>query len=722
MTIKRNVYLNMKSIEDGLKLLFDNFPLYYDSDSENNSKNDTTVSYKNNTYNYNTEYINSIDSLGHILAEPAVAALSSPNFHAAAMDGIAVDAKITFGASDESPKSLVIDKDAFWINTGHAMPEGTNAVIMVEHLNVIDGQTDMDSDVAGNSQSTQSFKVQSNQDCQQRIEIHAPAVPWQNVRKMGEDIVATELLFPRGHRISAYSIGALISGGVFRVTVRKKPMVLIIPTGSELKSWQDAQKCGLVKGDVIDSNSEVLGALCVEYGACFDLHEIIKDDLEKITDAVRNATTLQTANGSTSEISSNAGYRKYDMVFIIGGSSAGSKDFSKPVISALGEVYLHGVTMMPGKPLLFGKVNNTPVFGIPGYPVSAIVAFEQFAGPLLLKMQGINIDYKHREIAEVEPARKIASKLGQEEFLRVKIGAVDDRLIASQLPRGAGNITTLTQADGIIRIPANVEGIAEGEKVKAELIRSRSEINQTIVVIGSHDNTLDILADHIRLAAGGSGGLNVSISSTHVGSMGGIMAVKKRSCHIAGTHLLDADDGSYNISYIKKYLPDEKVWLVNLVMRDQGLIIPKGNPKKIKGIENFKSEPSKNSGLVFINRQAGAGTRILFDYKLKNLGIKPSEVIGYENEEYTHMSVAVAVLSGRADAGLGIHAAAKALDLDFIPVVTEEYDLLIPDRFFNTDKVQILLDTIKTDGFKRRVEALGGYGTAKTGQIIFSSI
>ncbi|MBF0468154.1 MAG: hypothetical protein HQK61_04600 [Desulfamplus sp.] len=405
--------------------------------------------------------------------------------------------------------------------------------------------------------------------------------------------------------------------------------------------------------------------------------------------------------------------KQYDMVFIIGGSSAGSKDFSKPVISSLGEVYLHGVTMMPGKPLLFGSVNKTPVFGIPGYPVSAIVAFEQFAGPLLLEMQGLDPDYRQRDMAEVQPARKIASKLGMEEFLRVKIGAVDDRLIASQLPRGAGSITTLTEADGIIRIPSNVEGIGEGEKVKAELLRPVSAIRQTVVIIGSHDNTLDILSDHIRRTRPG-----VGISSSHTGSMGGLMAIRKKVCHMAGAHLLDPEDGSYNISYIKKYLPDEKVWVVNLVMRDQGLIIPKGNPGNIRGIEDF----NKHKGLVFINRQPGAGTRILFDYKLKSLGMTPSDIMGYENEEYTHMSVAVAVLSGRADAGLGIHAAARALDLDFVPVVTEEYDLVIPDRFFNTDKVQILVETIRTDSFKRRVAALGGYGTEKTGEIIFSSL
>ncbi len=643
MNSQRNVYLNMKSIKEAKEILFNKF----------SSKS-----------SMGTEEIPSARAIGRVLAEPAVAALSSPNFHAAAMDGIAVDAKSSFGACEESPITLRIDENAFWINTGHVMPDDTNAVIMIEHLNIIDDKT---------------------------IQIEAPVVPWQNVRKMGEDIVATELLFPRGHRITPYSVGALLSGGVFSVQVRKKPKVLIIPTGSELKQWESVKENKLKPGYVIESNSHVLSGLCREYGAEVDCNTMVKDDLEKIKKAVKDGI--------------NSGY---DMILIIGGSSAGSEDYAKPVITSLGEVYVHGITMMPGKPLLFGGIDNTPVFGIPGYPVAAIVAFEQFAGKLLEKMQGL--DEKKREEVEVEPARKIVSKLGQEEFLRIKIGSVNDRLIASQLPRGSGSITTLTEADGIIRIPANSEGINMGEKVKAELIRPLSAIKNTIVIIGSHDNCIDLLADEIRRGQTG----NISISSSHVGSMGGLMAIKKGACHMAGSHLLDPEDGTYNISYLKKYLANEKLWVVNLVMREQGFILPKGNPKGIKGLEDFK-----NKDLFFINRQAGSGTRILLDYKLNSLGINPAEISGYNNEEYTHMSVAVAVLSGRADAGLGIHAAARALDLDFIPVVTEEYDLIIPDKFFNTDNVQILMETIKTKSFKKRVNALGGYSTEKTGEIIF---
>ncbi|MFO7751106.1 MAG: molybdopterin biosynthesis protein [Desulfobacteraceae bacterium] len=644
MNSKRNVYLDMKSIPEAKELLFDRFsPLPFTAG----------------------ETLAPPRAVGRVLVEPAVAALSSPNFHAAAMDGIAVDARTTFGASDESPKTIVPGKNAFWVNTGHVLPEGCNAVIMIEHLNILDDR---------------------------QVEIEAPVFPWQNVRKMGEDIVATELLFPREHTITPYCVGALLSGGVFSVSVRKRPKVLFIPTGNELKQWQEAGREPLKPGEVIESNASVLGALCTQYKADHHCHPMLKDTVEGIKKAVKNAV-----DGD------------YDMVCILGGSSAGSEDFAKPVVSALGEVFLHGVTMMPGKPVLFGDVDSKPVFGIPGYPVSAIVAFEQFAGPLLLKMQGL--EETARQTFEVEPARKIPSKLGQEEFVRVKIGAVDDRLIASQLPRGSGSITTLTEADGIIRIPSDSEGIGQGEPTEAELLRSLDAIKNTIVITGSHDNTLDILADQIKRKSG-----SVSISSSHVGSMGGLMAIKKGACHMAGAHLLDPEDGSYNVSYIKKYLPDEKVWVINLVMRDQGLILPRGNPKQIKGMADFK-----NSDLFFINRQPGSGTRILLDYRLKSLGMSPSEISGYENEEYTHMSVAVAVLSGRADAGLGIHAAARALDLDFIPVVTEEYDLVIPDRFYTGKPVQQLLATIDTDDFKNRVTALGGYATDKTGRVMFHS-
>jgi putative molybdopterin biosynthesis protein len=637
----RNVYLKMKTLEEAREILF------------------TGVSHIKSLPG---ETIPVPDAIGRVTAEAVSARLSSPNFHSAAMDGIAVKAENTFGASETQPKQLMVNQDVFFLNTGHVLPKETNSVIMIEHVNILD---------------------------ENRIEIEAPAVPWQHVRKMGEDIVATELLFPRNHVITPYCVGALLSGGIFSVSVRKKPRVLIIPTGSELVDWNQADIDQLHPGQVLETNSFVLGKLVESSGGVYERHDKIKDDAGKIKEAL-----LKGIKG------------EYDIVLIIGGSSAGSEDYAKSIILEAGEVLVHGVTIMPGKPVVIGAVGNKPVFGIPGYPVSAIVAFEQFVHPVLCKMLGQ--PEKERQKAEVMPAKKIASKLGVEEFLRVKLGKVGNKVIATTLPRGAGCITSITEADGIIRIPNHVEGINAQEPVLAELLRPLSSINNTIVVVGSHDNTLDVLADIIK-----AGRNNLTLSSSHVGSMGGLMAVKNGVCHIAGSHLLDTADGSYNVSYIKKYLPDMRIKLVNLVFRDQGLIVARGNPKNIKGIEDLVRQD-----ITFINRQGGSGTRILLDYKLNQHGIDPKLIKGYENEEFTHMSVAVAVLSGSADAGLGIFAAANALHLDFIPVITEQYDLVIPEIFFETENIKILLETIRMADFKKRVEALGGYSTRKTGEIL----
>jgi len=645
MSAERNVYLEMKTLKEAREILFEQFPISGQLAGE-------TVSVP--------------EAVGRILAEPVMSKLSSPNYHVAAMDGIAVRAESTFGAGETSPKELTIGRDAHYINTGHMIPEQYNAVIMIEHVNVIDNDL---------------------------IEIEAPAFPWQYIRKMGEDIIATELLFPRNHVITPYCVGALLSAGIFNVSVRKKPRILIMPTGSEVVDWRNTPIESLKPGQVIETNSFVLGKLTESCGGTYHRQGILQDDLQTIKDAVEKGI-----NGD------------YDIILTLGGSSAGSEDFTKRVITDLGRVLVHGVTIMPGKPIIIGTIKGKPVFGIPGYPVSAIIAFEQFVSPLICRMLGQ--PEKKREKIQVELTRKVASKLGIEEFLRVKLGAVGNRIVATPLPRGAGSITSITEADGIIRIPNQMEGLRDNKAVTAELLGPISSINNTIVIVGSHDNALDILADQIRVRHN-----NLSLSSSHVGSLGGLMAIKKGVCHMAGSHLLDPEDGSYNLSYIKKHLPEDKtgdrIRLVNLVRRDQGLILSPGNPKEIAGIEDL----SRND-VAIINRQAGSGTRILLDYRLQQLGIDPLTITGYENEEFTHMAVAVAVLSNAADVGLGIYAAAKALDLDFIPVVTEQYDLVIPQKYFESDNIQTLLETIKTEDFKKRVENLGGYSTEKTGDII----
>ncbi len=641
MKSKRHIYLQMKSLKEAQALFFDRFS--FDQYLQ-------------------TETVPAQEAAGRVTAEPVFARFSSPSFHAAAMDGIAVRAETTFGVTVDRPKQLRVGKDAFLVNTGHIMPDGTDAVIMIEHVVDVDQHT---------------------------VKIESGAYPWQHVRKVGEDIVATELILPQNHQIVPYEIGALLNGGIFYVKVKQKPRVLIIPTGSELVSYHELRFGFPPPGRVVESNSAILGALISACGGEYLDHPIVPDVFEEILNAVREA------------IAGDA-----HLVIVSAGSSAGSEDYTASVFAMLGEILVHGVTIMPGKPTALGVIDNKPVIGNPGYTVSAIMAFEKFARPLICRMLGIREPVRPK--IRVKTARKVASKLGIEEFVRVKLGRVKDTVVASSLPRGAGSVTTLTEADGIIRIPNHMEGVKAGELVEAELLKDLSEIENTVVVVGSHDNTLDILANQMKVRD-----FRFGLSSSNVGSLGGLIALRNGNCHAAGSHLLDTETGSYNFSYIKRYLPDLRVKLVNLVYRQQGLIVPSGNPKGITGIEDLA-----RGDIAFINRQAGSGTRILLDYWLEKLDIKPENIQGYDQDEFTHMSVAVSVLSGAADTGLGIYAAARALDLDFVPIGTEEYDIVIPEEFFEDDKIQVMLEVIRSERFKQLVHHLGGYDTSKTGSVI----
>lgn len=640
MEKKRTVYLKMKPLAEARRILFDAFPGFGTAPAET---------------------VPAPEAVGRVLAEPVFAELSSPHFHAAAMDGVAVKAETTYGAAETRPKTLRLGEDAIFVNTGHPLPEGTDAVIIVEDLNEVEPGV---------------------------VSIEAPIFPWRNVRKMGEDIVATELLFPRNHQITPYCLGALLGGGIFEVPVRRRPRVTVLPTGNELFDWKRESTDALAPGRVVESNGYVMAAMARECGAEGIKGDILPDDFETLKETVRAAMATS------------------DIVATVGGSSAGSEDYTKEVIQELGEILVHGVTIMPGKPVLLGRIEGKPFIGMPGYPVSMIVAFEQFVAPLIHRMLGQPEPQRRRIPAET--TRKIPSKLGTEEFLRVKLGRVGDRVVATPLPRGAGSITTITEADGILRVPAASEGMDAHEIAETELLRPEWELDKTLVAAGSHDNALDVLADALKAAPGG-----FTLGSSHVGSMGGLMALRRGVCHFAGCHLLDTEDGSYNVSYVDRFLKGTPVRIVHLVMRDQGLMVSPGNPKGVEGIESLTRDD-----VFFINRQSGSGTRILLDYRLGRLGVDPEQIAGYGDEEFTHMAVAAAVASGTADAGLGIQAAAKALKLDFIPVVTEQYDLIIPEAHFETEGIQTLLEIVRDEEFRKRVEALGGYDMGRSGAVL----
>ena len=607
------------------------------------------------------EEVSTEDSQGRVTAEPIFANMSAPFYHSAAMDGIAVRAEATYGTTETHPKTLEIGKDALWINTGQALPEGFDAVIMVEKVHQLN---------------------------EEEVEIRSPAYPWQHIRKVGEDIVATQLLLPQNHPIRPYDMGSLISAGIFSLKVWKKPRVVIIPTGSELVPHKEIRELDQLKeGQIIEYNSLILAGLVRECHGIPIVYDIVSDLEEKIREAMKRALDSEA-----------------NLIIVNAGSSAGSKDYTANIIKELGEVLVHGVAMMPGKPTILGVVEGKPVIGNPGYAVSATLSFEQFIRPLLYSLQGYTAPAR-RSIG-VQPSRDITSKLGIEEFLRVNIGRVGNRTVATPLPRAAGSITTLTRAEGILRIPALSEGVMQNEEMEAELLVDEEEILNTVVVIGSHDMTIDVLADEIRRR-----GHNIRISSGNVGSLGGLMALRKGTSHVAGSHLLDTETGEYNIAYVKRYLKGISVSIFHLVLRDQGLILAKGNPKGIGGIHDLTRED-----VTFVNRQGGSGTRVLFDYKLEQLGVMPEGIKGYGHEEFTHMAVAVDVLSGAADCGLGIFAAAKALKLDFIPIEKEQYDLIIPSSILENSNIQSILDTIASRRFKDRVSELGGYDPSQSGQ------
>jgi len=639
--VKRQVYLAMKTIEEARDIFFSRFGPDMHTESES---------------------VDAENALGRVTAEPVFARRSTPGFHSAAMDGVAVKAQETYGTTERRPKVLQLGEVAVWINTGQPLPASCDAVIMVEKLHVLDDE---------------------------HIEIRSPAYPWQNVRKVGEDIIATQLLFPRNHRIRAYDIGALISAGVYTLLVRRRPKVAIIPTGSELVSHHDDGDGPFLKrGQIVESNSLILAGLVEENGGIPVCYPIVPDDENKIRH------TLEKAVNSDAHV-----------ILINAGSSAGSKDYTVHVINGMGEVLVHGVAMMPGKPTILASVKGKPVVGNPGYPVSSTLSFNQFVKPLLFALHGYGKPVG--ETVTVKPSRDIPSKPGLEEFLRVNIGKVGSNYVATPLPRAAGSVTTLTRAEGIIRIPSLSEGVSQDEELEAELLVPREEILNTVLIIGSHDMTIDLLADEIR----GKGG-TIRISSGNVGSLGGLMALKKGICHLAGSHLLDTRTGEYNLSYVGRYLKGMKVSIFHLVRRDQGLIVREGNPKGIRGLEDLPV-----GDVLFVNRQAGSGTRVLLDYKLGKLGVEGSSIRGYDHEEFTHMAVAVDVLSGAADCGMGIFAAAKALGLDFIPVEREQYDLIIPAEMMQLTGVRKVLETVRTDHFRERVAVLGGYDPSRSGDL-----
>ncbi len=604
------------------------------------------------------------EAAGRVTAAPVWAKLSEPHYHASAVDGYAVVAEETVGATETSPKRLRLGKQAVYVDTGDPLPQGKNAVLMREHVNLVREEGD---DVPPTT-----------------IEIIQPIAPWKNVRLMGEDIVISQLIVPTNHKLRPQDVGAIAGAGHESVIVRRRPRVAIQPTGTELVP----PGAPLHPGDIIEFNSLTLAALVEECGGLPTRLEALPDDYELIREAVDRALD------------------EFDMVIINAGSSAGSEDYTARVVADLGELYAHGVAIRPGHPIVLGSARGKPILGAPGFPVAATLSFDLFARPVLYKMQGLEPPPRPHTTAVM--TRKVLSSMGADEFLRVSLGRVGNRVVATPLKRGSSVIMSLVLADGVVLIPRFSEGVHASQMVDVELHVPPHLLDRTVVMTGSHDLTIDLLKDALQREQKG-----IRLISTNVGSLSGLMALQRDEAHIVGSHLLDEKTGEYNISYIRRYVPDRDVVVLGFVYRDQGLIVPPGNPKHITGLEDLTRED-----VIFVNRQRGAGTRVLLDYELKKRGINPRRIKGYSRMEYTHLAVAAAVKGGAADAGLGILAAARALGLDFIPLFRERYDLVVPLEYYESDVLAPVLDVIHSDRFRSAVEALGGYDTSIMGEVI----
>ncbi len=596
-------------------------------------------------YTHKTEEIPVAEVTGRVLSNAAYAKICCPHYNASAMDGIAVKAKDTYSASENNPVTLTPDMYSV-VDTGDAIPDDKDAVIMVEEL---------------------SFEENG------KIKIIASVHPFQNVRQIGEDICMGDMIAPSFTEITPSLCGAMLAGGITKTSVIKKPIVAIIPTGDEIISPTDNPE----KGQIIEFNSSIFSGMLKEWGTDTVVYPIIPDKKDLLKEAVRDAS------------------EKYDTVLILAGSSAGRDDYTCDIIKELGEVCVHGIAIKPGKPAVLGKIASTPVIGLPGYPVSAIVVMREIVRELMFFLSHKAVKPENKITAVL--GKRINSSLKYREYVRVTLGKIGENYIAVPLPRGAGVVTSFTKADGIIIVSQNSEGIEQGEAVEVVLVNENKNIGNSIIVTGSHDPIIDEINDLLRIK-----GYPYSVSSSHVGSMGALSAVKLGQAHLGGTHLLDTETGRYNESYVKKYLSAEDATLIKGIGRIQGLMVKKGNPKNIKSFADIV-------GHRYANRQLGSGTRILFDYLLKINGIDKNEIDGYRNEEFTHTAVAAQIAGDNADCGLGIYSAAQMYGLDFIEITVEEYDFLVNNDFINTPMYDAFTEIFHSDELKQRMKRMGGY-------------
>ena len=617
------------------------------------------------------------EAYGKVIAEDIQAQIDLPPFDISTVDGYAVRSIDLVGAREDNPVKLKVvgyieagateivsiePYECVEVATGAPLPQGADAVVMVEYTRRKGGY----------------------------VEVFRSVTPGENVFYTASDVMMGETVIYKGSQITPQVMGVLAALGITHVKVYRKPRVAIISTGNELIKPGDR----LSYGKIYDVNSYTLYASVLEDGGQPDILGILPDDYDTIKQTLSEAI------------------ERYDVVLTSGSTSAGLGDLMYKVLDELGEpgVIVHGLTIKPGKPTIIAVINNKPVFGLPGYPVSCLTSYNLVVKPVIRVFSGLK--EKKKFVVKAYLASRVFGAKGRRTLIPVSLLRRGDKWIAYPVGVTSGSIGRLLRSDGYIVVPEDTLYINEGSEVPVNLY-TEDVAGAELEFIGSHCPIVEKILNKLRA--------KYNVRLLNVGSTGGLIAIRNGEADITGIHLLDEKTGEYNIPFIRRFNLSNII-VVRGYYREQGIIVAKGNPLNIRSFEDIVDKDVK-----FINRNKGSGTRVLVDLLIANIarkrGINVEDVIksinGYWIEAKTHSAVAAAVKYGKADAGIGLKYVAQMYDLDFIPLREEEYDFVISKNSISKDSVREFLEYLRSKWLQELINSTPGYKVREsTGKVI----